>query len=194
MTLATTKAQQKQESILLIAEELFLQLGYGATSMDMIAKKTGFTKQTIYRYFPSKENLFTSVMQAVRSKNNASFSFSSKSVQEELQHYGEYVLAFHLHPSAVGLYRLMLTEGIQENLSQAFMKTGPNQVIQTLTEFLQQRYPEQAECEFCAQMFISMVLAPRNQILMGFKKRLKKSEQKEHIQKVVQHFLKMIET
>lgn len=187
-------AQQKRNTILRTAEKLFLEQGYGITSMDKIAEKAGITKQTVYRYFSSKENLFVAVMESIRKTDSGHYSFSSQSVQEELQHYGEYVLAFHLHPSALGLYRLMLTEGVQENLSQVFMKTGPKQVTQTLITFLQQRYPEHTECEFFAQMFISMVLAPRNQVLMSGKKHLKKSAQKEHIQKVVECFLKMIES
>lgn len=192
MSLSIYNAQRKRESILQTAEELFLQQGYGITRMDMIAEQAGMTKQTIYRYFPSKESLFIAVMQSVREKYNNAYVFSSQTVEQELQHYGEYVLAFHLHSSALGLYRLMISEGIQENLTDIFSKNGPGQIILPLAEFLQQRYPDQTEWPFCAQMFINMVLAPRNQILMGVKKAMSQSAQKEHIHKVVKYFLKMM--
>lgn len=179
---------------MLAARNLFLQQGYGITSMDLIALKADVTKQTIYRYFSSKEALFVAVMENIRQTETTSYTFSSGSVYEELLSYGQYLLAFHLQPDALGLYRLMLTEGGHENLMKVFMKTGPKKVHQALTGFLQQHYPNLSEVEFCTQMFISMALAPRNHLLMNNQNKLKKSAQKEHIEKVTQLFIKMLES
>lgn len=54
------KMQRKNE-ILSYAKKLFAHNGYDATSMEEIATKTGFTKATIYNYFPNKDNLFLEV-------------------------------------------------------------------------------------------------------------------------------------
>lgn len=187
------KAELKQESIVLAAETLFLQQGYSVTSMDNIAQKAQVTKQTIYRYFSSKQTLFEAVIESNREKRNAVHTFTSGTVLEEITGYGEYILSFHLQASSIGLYRLMLMEGSNENLMKSFIKNGPKQVTQPLVEFLKNHFPELQEPEFTAQIFISMVLVPRNQQLMNSKTRITKVKQKEHVGKVVRLFLKMID-
>jgi AcrR family transcriptional regulator len=192
LSISIQKAELKQKTIVQAAETLFLQQGYGVTSMDSIALQAGVTKQTVYRYFESKEALFIAVMQGIRVKESAVYTFSSGPVNEELMGYGSYLLAFHLQPSALGLYRLMLTEGSDEKLMNTFINTGPKFVMQPLIVYLQEHYPTLDEPEFAAQMFITMALAPRNKLLMSGKSQLKKSAQKAHIEKVVQCFIKMI--
>jgi TetR/AcrR family transcriptional repressor of mexJK operon len=53
----------KRKEILLGAKSVFLANGYASTSMDNVAFAAGVAKQTIYRYFPSKEHLFVGVME-----------------------------------------------------------------------------------------------------------------------------------
>lgn len=54
---APTRQNHDQESILLVAAEIFIQHGYDATSMGMLAEKLGITKSAIYHHVPSKEYL-----------------------------------------------------------------------------------------------------------------------------------------
>lgn len=192
MAKSIEKAELKQKIIVQAAETLFLQQGYGVSSMDSISRQAGVTKQTVYRYFQSKEALFIAVMRGIRTKESAVYHFSSGPVNEELTGYGSYLLAFHVQPSALGLYRLMLTEGGDEKLMKIFMNTGPKFVLQPLITYLREHYPTLDEPEFAAQMFIAMALAPRNKLLISGKSQLKKSTQKAHIEKMVQCFLKMI--
>ncbi len=60
MSLSKREREQQERENLIIdtAIELFCKYGYESISMDMIAKKSEFTKRTIYRYFSSKEDLF----------------------------------------------------------------------------------------------------------------------------------------
>ena len=51
------KAEFNKEIILNAAEELFHQKGFENTKIDEIAKKSEFSKATIYSYFNSKEEL-----------------------------------------------------------------------------------------------------------------------------------------
>ncbi|ABW20151.1 TetR/AcrR family transcriptional regulator [Alkaliphilus oremlandii] len=50
------------------AEELFVNLGYKAVSMDQIAEAAGISKMTIYRYFSSKEELFLKVLDLITAR------------------------------------------------------------------------------------------------------------------------------
>ncbi len=193
MSRTIQNAEQKQHAIVSAAEALFLQQGYGVISMDQIAKKAGVTKQTVYRYFSSKNELFAAVMQRVQTAKSAAYCFASKSINEELTGFGCYLLSFHLQEQALGLYRIMLTETAQENLYSTFKKQGPQHVLKPLIEYLSQQ-TQLEEPDFSAQMFATMILAPRNQMLMSKTNKMKKSAQKEHVIKVTTLFMKMIET
>ncbi|MDR3626097.1 MAG: TetR/AcrR family transcriptional regulator [Ignavibacteriaceae bacterium] len=46
-----------KERILAKAEEMFLQFGYQKVKMEEIASGLGISKKTLYKFFPSKENL-----------------------------------------------------------------------------------------------------------------------------------------
>ena len=192
MSKTIQNAEQKQHVIVHAAETLFLQQGYGVVSMDQIAKKAGVTKQTVYRYFASKNELFAAVMRRVQEAESAPYRFGSKSVDEELTGFASYLLSFHLQEQALGLYRIMLTEAAQENLISTFKKQGPQHVLKPLIAYLSQQ-TQLEEPEFSAQMFATMILAPRNQMLMDKTKSIKKSAQKEHVKKVTTLFMNMIE-
>lgn len=193
MSVARQRAEQKQQEIVIAAESLFLQQGYGASSMDQIAEQTGVTKQTVYRYFPSKDALFAAVMNHMQATEFKSYCFGNGPVADELIGYGKHLLCFHLQPRILGLYRLMLTEGAREDLFRTFAKTGPQRVLQPLIEFLEQR-SRLEDPTFCAQMLANMILAPRNQLLMSGTPKMRKSAQQEHVLKVTRLFLNMIET
>src|SRR5580698_1126108 len=51
------------DRIVAIADTLFIENGYGATSMAMIAARARVGKQTLYRRFPTKPVLFREVIQ-----------------------------------------------------------------------------------------------------------------------------------
>ena len=53
--------ERKKEEIIDAAEKLFLKDGFKETSMDEIAKKSEFSKRTVYKYFGSKEELYASI-------------------------------------------------------------------------------------------------------------------------------------
>lgn len=50
--------QKRREAILAAASVLFAQRSYADVQMDEVAKQAGVGKATLYRYFPSKEDLY----------------------------------------------------------------------------------------------------------------------------------------
>ena len=52
----------KAEMILAAAERAFLASGFGAVSMDAIAREAGVSKATVYAHFAGKEELFGAVI------------------------------------------------------------------------------------------------------------------------------------
>ena len=55
--------QNKWDPILAAAKRLFIDQGYGATSMDEVAAQSGATKRTVYNNFGSKERLLEAVVE-----------------------------------------------------------------------------------------------------------------------------------
>lgn len=49
---------EERRRIIAIARDLFLDVGYGATTMDAVAARCGVSKKTLYRLFPAKTDLF----------------------------------------------------------------------------------------------------------------------------------------
>lgn len=194
MSKSQQNAEQKQATIVQAALNLFLEQGYAATSMDTVARQAGVTKQTVYRYYPSKEELFTAVMEKIRADEPPPYAFGNEDLDTELSNFGCDLLTFHLTPAALGVYKMMMSEGGQESLLKPFMKTGPNRVMKPLMEFLQKCYPELEDVAFYTQMFASMVLVPRNQLIMRGKGHITRAEQETHVNKVVRLFLQGMQT
>lgn len=55
---------RSRAAVIEAATTLFLRLGYGATTMDDVAKAAGVSKRTIYNNFTDKEALFREVVLA----------------------------------------------------------------------------------------------------------------------------------
>jgi len=54
--------QARQEAIMASARELFFAKGFAPTTMDEIAGKAELSKGALYLYFPSKEDLYATVL------------------------------------------------------------------------------------------------------------------------------------
>jgi TetR/AcrR family transcriptional regulator, mexJK operon transcriptional repressor len=58
------RSDRKHREILQAATVVFVTKGYDGTSMDEIAARAGVSKQTIYKHFSDKDNLFTEIILA----------------------------------------------------------------------------------------------------------------------------------
>ncbi len=55
-----------KDRILTRAEEMFLKFGYSKVTMDEIAANLGMSKKTLYKFFPSKEELVREIIYKMR--------------------------------------------------------------------------------------------------------------------------------
>ena len=53
--------RSKQNRIIDIAEILFNEKGYEATTLDIIAKQAGYSKRNLYQYFADKNDIFNAI-------------------------------------------------------------------------------------------------------------------------------------
>lgn len=54
---------QREREIISVASDMFAKNGYHLTDLEVVADKIGIGKGTIYRYFSSKQSLFTAVLE-----------------------------------------------------------------------------------------------------------------------------------
>ena len=60
-----TRTEKKRAQIRVAAKQLFLQHGFQATSTDAIAAAASTSKETLYRYYAKKEDLFVDVLRSL---------------------------------------------------------------------------------------------------------------------------------
>src|SRR3981081_2549863 len=83
------RASSKRRAILDAAAGVFLRNGYVGTSMDEIAAVAAVSKQTVYKHFTDKANLFHElIIEAVRDTDGAdgpTVGFGAGPLDEELR-------------------------------------------------------------------------------------------------------------
>ena len=57
----TKRGHERRLALLISANELFLERGYDAVSLDDIVNHAGGSKASIYKYFGNKDGLFTAI-------------------------------------------------------------------------------------------------------------------------------------
>jgi AcrR family transcriptional regulator len=98
---------QRREEILETAAALFAEHGYAETDTQLLADRLGVGKGTLYRYFPSKRELFLAVADAVMRKMGERVDAAVASVTDPLARIAEGIKAylgfFAQHPEFVEL-------------------------------------------------------------------------------------------
>jgi AcrR family transcriptional regulator len=86
---STVAGLATRERLLAAARELIEQGGYGSASVAAIAERAGVAAGTLYRHFPSKEDLFVEVFRSVCAGEEramlAAATAGSRSASERLQ-------------------------------------------------------------------------------------------------------------
>lgn len=98
---------QRQEQILETAVQLFAEHGYSNTDTQLLADQLRVGKGTIYRYFPSKRELFLAAADRVMRLMRQSVDASIVGIEEPFQRIGVAIKAFlsffAAHPEFVEL-------------------------------------------------------------------------------------------
>jgi AcrR family transcriptional regulator len=132
---------EKTEAILEAAGHLFREQGYGAVSMDQIAREAGVSKATVYAHFESKDRLFAAMIQ------NGCLAYAAgvmpaltemEDVRAALTRICREIESFLLAPKTLGIYRVIIAEGPRfPELVKAFVESGPLPFLKMLTDFFE---------------------------------------------------------
>lgn len=187
------KKEQKRNSILKAAQDIFLSEGYILANMDKIAKKAQVTKQTVYRYFPSKEALFESTLKNLGENSGDKFidQLNKPDTKEALYGFAFNFIQAHLSSEHLATIRLIIAENTKApELIRSFFPIGPNETDSRLDEFFKERF-QISDTEHLINMWTGMLLSLRTGVLMGLKPP-KQSEVKEYAEKATTFLLKAI--
>ena len=127
--------------IVAVATDLFLHEGYGRVTMDCVLAEVGGSKRTLYRHFPTKEDLFTAIVTNVSDRVLAALEpASDDDVRTALTDMGRRYLTVLLSPEGLSLYRAMVSEAPHfPELSKAFFRDGPGRASLYLSRFIREQ-------------------------------------------------------
>lgn len=127
----------KRDNIIVAATEVFLEAGYGATSMDIVAARANVSKATIYAHFGSKEALFRAIIEGRCEQEFGAAEYlnaGSLLPAEGLRLIGRRFYDLILSPEALGMYRVVIAEsGRNPEVGEAFYAMGPKRGLTNTT-------------------------------------------------------------
>jgi TetR/AcrR family transcriptional repressor of mexJK operon len=151
----------REQRLLDVATEVFLQCGFKRASIDEIARRAGASKQTLYARYPSKSALFEAIVERKSTKIFEAIGPLSDEapVRETLIRFGITLLDMILAPEARGLHRVIIAECVEfPELGELFWKLGPGRMHARLAEYLErQRAVGVIQCESCARAVESLI-------------------------------------
>src|SRR5260370_6581740 len=137
---ASKESGGKAETILAAAERAFLGSGFGAVTMDRVAREAGASKATVYAHFTSKEELFGAVVAHVSERRFGGFSaeaLNPRDIVASLTTIATRFLDLILSPEAIALNRIIIAEVTRfPALAQVFWTAGPERTKAQLEAFL----------------------------------------------------------
>ena len=165
------------EKILTIATQIFLTEGYGATSIETIARRAGISKRTFYHRFPNKSALFEAVVhrivQSLRPPDNAALAslFEGASLDEILGRLAQVLLRATMRPEALALYRVIIAEAgrFPELAATVGRRSAREEGVKLIAALLERMQPgaTPGAARFAAIQFMSMVVNEPQRTALG---------------------------
>jgi TetR/AcrR family transcriptional regulator, mexJK operon transcriptional repressor len=197
-----SRSARKRGAIAKAAATVFLRDGYVSASMDEVAAVAGVSKQTVYKHFGNKEQLFLAVINEVISGVLDEFfaalatSFpDSEDLEGDFIRLGRILLTRVLDPGLMAVRRLVIAEvGRFPQLGRAWYESGPGGLATALSASLR-RLAERGQLRIedpaaAASDFNWLVVSkPQNMILFGVVESFTAAEIEQFVASAVEVFL-----
>jgi TetR/AcrR family transcriptional regulator, mexJK operon transcriptional repressor len=134
----------KSEAITVAATKLFLRDGYRSTSMDQVAADASVSKQTVYKHFADKEQLFRAIVLGVTANSEAIIGEltsilgedeveTAADLREALERFANRYIELVLEPNVLSLRRLVIAEAERfPDLARAYYEQAPARGIEVI--------------------------------------------------------------
>jgi AcrR family transcriptional regulator len=160
------------------ATAVFLEKGYANATLDDIIARSGGSRQTLYTLFGGKQGLFEAL---VAERSNSIFNpfaadeLLDRTPDEVLVDLATRYLAAVTTPEALGIYRLIIAEGVfRKELAERFWQVGPGRARALLAGYFERQTkrgvlrvqdPDQAAHQFWGMLLGSFQM----QCLLGLR-------------------------
>jgi AcrR family transcriptional regulator len=159
----SARGRARLAKILEAATELFLKVGYEQASIDAILVQSGGSKSTLYAYFPTKEDLFRSVIDGIVAHDAGAaldIGGNARVVLTEFAVSRQHVVLSPRHRAVLGL--VIAERERFPDLSRIYFERGPHKsqrLLATYFEALKHREVlEIDDSDEAAEFFIGMLM------------------------------------
>jgi TetR/AcrR family transcriptional repressor of mexJK operon len=150
---------------------VFLQEGYSAASMDVVAARANVSKATIYAHFDGKRSLFEAVIRRHAEEAYGRMALPDQTgpgqmtdVRQILLALAREVVGLITQRDSLALYRVVLAEAVRlPEVGEAFYRAGPAYLRQQVTQLfadLARRgllHFDQEQAALVTDLFLSML-------------------------------------
>ena len=158
-------SSEKQRQILRGAATIFAREGYEGASMSQIASEAGVSKGTLYNYFTSKADLFSTYI-ADECSQRIACVFGDGIKEDELEtamrDIAHRILKLLLSEHGLTTHRIVISEALKfPELARTFHEAGPARAVRIMADWLdRQRQRGQLRLEdpyFAAEQFFALL-------------------------------------
>jgi TetR/AcrR family transcriptional regulator, mexJK operon transcriptional repressor len=144
----TGRSARKRRAIMEAATALFLRDGYRNTSMDQVAADAAVSKQTVYKQFADKEQLFRAIVLGVTGNSEAIITdmtsvlrstdvASREELRTVLTDLARRYIDGVLQPRVLALRRLIIAEAERfPDLARTYFEQAPARAIEVVADVL----------------------------------------------------------
>jgi TetR/AcrR family transcriptional repressor of mexJK operon len=130
----------KVRQILAAARKIFMELGYGAASMDAIARQAAVSKATLYTHFDGKDALFAALIVAECKHLSGQIgqrAFDEPDIRAALRSLAEDFNNLLCTDESLAMYRIVVAEAPRfPELGRIFYDSGPKVMIDRIADLL----------------------------------------------------------
>ncbi|WP_433368767.1 TetR/AcrR family transcriptional regulator [Streptosporangium sp. CA-115845] len=137
------RSARKRRVIMEAATELFLRNGYQGTSMDEVAALASVSKQTVYKHFTDKEQLFSAIVLGATDRvgdfTDAVTEFAgTENLEEDLSEIARRYITVVIQPRTLQLRRLLIAEaGRFPAVARDYYLRAPGRTMDALADTFQ---------------------------------------------------------
>jgi AcrR family transcriptional regulator len=195
--IAATARDQRRETIMSVAREVFFEVGYSAASMSAIAARLGGSKGTLYNYFKNKEELFEAQVRDLcgHAADRIVETTLEQDPRQALQVFGEMYLQHLYSEQTVKMFRILVAEA-QRNpeLARLFYEVGPARGRKALERYLEgakaKGLLDPPDCAAAADQFLSLCKGPAHlQFMLHMIPPLSIEQIRDHVAQTVALFM-----
>lgn len=137
-----TKSETRRQALLQAAAAVFQETGFERASMSEICLRVGYSKATLYSYFPSKEELFFEVVieatEAEFQATHEALDPTLADITQALEGFGQRLLLLLYSPQVQAVRRLVVAEAGRSELGRKCYELGPVRSAAEVAGFLRQ--------------------------------------------------------